>query len=98
MSVFEVAMLLCFGISWPISIAKSLRTHVVRGKSPLFMGIVCIGYVFGVIHKITHSLDWVTLLYILNFIMVASDLYLYYRFSREEQRQTPAELAVASND
>ena len=33
MSIFEVMMLVCFGVSWPISIAKSLRTRFVRGKS-----------------------------------------------------------------
>lgn len=85
MSIFEVGMLVCFGVSWPISIAKALRTHVVRGKSPYFMGIICLGYLFGIIHKVTYDLDWVTLLYLLNMIMVAFDLYLYLRYSKEEQ-------------
>ena len=31
MSVFEAAMLICFGVSWPVSIARSLRTGVVIG-------------------------------------------------------------------
>ncbi|MEA2081180.1 MAG: hypothetical protein U9O97_00350 [Elusimicrobiota bacterium] len=78
MSVFEAAMLICFGISWPVSISKTLRTGIVAGKSPLFMGIVCFGYLCGVIHKIRCSFDWVTALYALNMIMVAVDLGLYY--------------------
>ena len=44
MSFFEATMLICFGISWPVSIAKALRTKVVAGKSPLFMAIVCLDY------------------------------------------------------
>lgn len=77
-------MLICFGISWPISIAKSLRTKTVRGKSPLFMSIVCVGYMSGVVHKIMYSFDMVTVLYAANMIMVAFDLFLYYHYSRKE--------------
>lgn len=29
MSIFEAAMVLCFGASWPVSIHKALRTRVV---------------------------------------------------------------------
>ena len=80
MSFFEAAMLVCFGVSWPISIAKSIRTRVVVGKSPLFMGIVCVGYVSGIIHKVLYAFDWVTILYALNFAMAAADLFLYFRY------------------
>jgi hypothetical protein len=82
MSLFEIIMLLCFGVSWPISIAKALRTRVVAGKSPLFMTIVIIGYASGVVHKMLFSFDWVIALYVLNLIMVAIDLGLYIRFSQ----------------
>lgn len=80
MSVFEAGMLLCFGISWPISILKSIRTKQVVGKSPLFMAVLCVGYVCGCIHKCVYSLDWIIALYILNLIMVLVDLALYYRY------------------
>ncbi|NQT26393.1 hypothetical protein HQ585_13655 [candidate division KSB1 bacterium] len=80
MSFFEALMLICFGISWPISIFKALRTQVVDGKSPHFMGIVIIGYLSGLIHKIINSPDWVTLLYLLNLGMVGTDLYLYFKY------------------
>ena len=80
MSSFEALMLICFGISWPISIFKSLYTRVVDGKSPYFMIIVMIGYFSGIIHKFINSLDWVTWLYVLNFAMVGTDLYLYYKY------------------
>jgi hypothetical protein len=80
MSLFEIGMLVCFGVSWPISISKSLRTHAVDGKSPLFMVIVMIGYLCGLFHKLFFSRDWVASLYILNFLMVGMDLILYYRY------------------
>jgi hypothetical protein len=80
MSLFEALMLLCFGLSWPVSIAKSLRTRVVTGKSPLFMSIVLVGYLSGIVHKCLYSRDAVLILYVLNTVFVAVDLRLYFRF------------------
>jgi hypothetical protein len=80
MSIFEAFMLLCFGVSWPLSIAKALRTKVVEGKSPLFMTVIGIGYLSGIIHKVLFSFDWIILLYALNMTMVAIDLGLYFRY------------------
>jgi len=80
MSIFEATMLICFGVSWPISIVKSVRTKVVSGKSPLFMGIVCFGYISGFIHKLLYSMDWIIALYTLNMVLVAIDLTLYFRY------------------
>ena len=84
MSIFEILMLLCFGLSWPISIAKAIRTKRVEGKSPLFMAVICVGYLSGILHKLLFSLDWVIVLYALNLVMVATDLFLYYRYLPKE--------------
>jgi hypothetical protein len=86
MSIFEVIMLVCFGISWPISIAKSIRTKVVAGKSPLFMAIVCLGYVSGIIHKILYSFDWVIALYVINMILIAIDISLYFKYLPKQDK------------
>jgi hypothetical protein len=82
MSIFEAIMMICFGISWPFSIAKAVRTKVVAGKSPLFMSIVFAGYLSGVIHKVVYCRDWIIILYLLNMVMVAVDLALYVRYSK----------------
>ncbi len=82
MSPFEAIMLICFGVSWPISILKALRTKKVIGKSPVFMVVVIIGYASGMIHKVINSNDWVIYLYALNMMMVGIDLALYFRYSR----------------
>ena len=93
MSIFEALMMLSFGVSWPVSIAKALRTKVVAGKSPLFMIIVIFGYVCGVVHKVVYNLDWVVALYVLNLVMVALDLALYLKYMRQAQNRvgTPAQ-------
>jgi len=83
-SIFEILMLLCFACSWPVSIAKTLRTKKVAGKSPMFMTIIIIGYVMGVIHKIIHNNDFVMYLYIFNAVLVGFDLFLYCKYRESE--------------
>jgi len=80
-SAFEALMLICFGLSWPVSIAKTLRTKVVAGKSPVFIGIVILGYACGLAHKILYSRDWVIYLYAINLVVVSIDFILYFRYS-----------------
>ena len=80
MSPFEIVMLVLFGISWPISITKAVRTKRVEGKSPLFMVVICIGYFFGILHKVNYAFDWVTGLYALNMALILTDLSLYLRY------------------
>ena len=79
-------MLICFGVSWPISIAKSVRTKVVSGKSPLFMAVLCFGYACGIIHKLLYSMDWIIVLYVLNMVLVVIDLTLYFRYLPKENQ------------
>ncbi len=81
MSPFEVAMLICFGLGWPCSILKTLRTQQVLGKSPLFLAIVALGYLSGVVHKLVFALDWAIVFYVLNLAMVLADLALYFRYA-----------------
>lgn len=80
-------MLLCFGVSWPVSIIKTLRTRLIAGKSPLFMVIVMVGYSSGIVHKALFSRDWVVILYIFNLVMVGIDLALYLVMSRRPVAQ-----------
>ena len=86
-SIWEILFLLCFAVSWPISIAKALRTKVVAGKSPLFMSLIILGYIFGIIHKLTHNADYVIWLYVLNGSMVFTDLMLYFYYSRHPKQK-----------
>lgn len=80
-SIFEIVMLVCFGTSWPMSIAKALRTHVVKGKSPIFMGLVFVGYLSGILHKgLNAPGDPVIWLYVFNATMVAIDWCLYMKY------------------
>ena len=85
MSAFEILMLVCFGISWPVSIRKSWVSRSTGGKSPLFMVLIIVGYIAGILHKAFFSLDFVIALYALNAVMVSIDLGLYFRNRKLER-------------
>ena len=85
-SIWEVLFLLCFAVSWPVSIAKSLRTKMVIGKSPLFMSLIILGYIFGIIHKSLYSNDIVIWLYVFNAVLVSFDLVLYFLYIGKNRR------------
>ncbi len=90
MQIFEIIMLLCFAASWPFSIVKALRTKVVAGKSPLFMSLIEIGYVSGILYKLTcPQTDWRVWLYVLNLLIVGTDLFLYYLYRPRQAAGTP---------
>ena len=84
MSIFEIAMLVCFGAAWPLSIYKSWKSRQIAGKSLLFLVVILIGYIAGIFHKIFFNYDKVVFLYGLNGIMVATDIVLYFRNSYYE--------------
>ncbi len=86
-SILEAIMLICFGISWPVSVSKALKTKIVIGKSPLFMSMVAIGYASGISHKILYSRDYLVVLYIFNLSMILIDLYLYTKNITSEGMQ-----------
>jgi len=86
MSIFEIVMLVCFGAAWPFSLSRSYRCRTNAGKSLIFLGVVFLGYVSGILHKIFFSPDPVIGLYILNGIMVGGDILLYFRNRRIELR------------
>lgn len=83
MSIFEISMLLCFSIGWPVSIYKSYTSRVNSGKSLLFLVIILVGYLSGITHKILNNYDGVTWLYVLNGLMVSIDIVLYLRNRHE---------------
>lgn len=81
--LFEAFMIISFGISWPISIMKSYTSRTTKGKSLVFMLFILFGYACGITSKLLKgNLTYVFIFYILNFIMVAIDLFLYYRNSK----------------
>jgi len=88
MNIFESIMLICFGFAWPISIYKSFVSKKTAGKSLLFLIVLQIGYVAGVLFKLTDTININLYLYILNFVMITIDELLFLRNRKIEKSQS----------
>lgn len=86
--LLEALMIICFGMSWPISIYRSYKSRTAKGKSLLFEVFVWIGYIFGITRKFMQYasgtglsflfyMGWV--FYMLNIIEITIDICLYFR-------------------
>lgn len=49
--LLEALTIFCFGLSWPISIRKSLISRTAKGKSLFFEVFILVGYAFGIARK-----------------------------------------------
>lgn len=79
--LFEIIMIVSFGASWPFNVVKSYKARTTKGKSLTFLVLILVGYAFGIASKLlSPSFKWYVLFfYVLNFIMVGTDLILYFR-------------------
>ena len=96
--ILEATMIICFGISWPLSVYKAWKSKTAKGMSILFLGFIIIGYTAGIVSKIINpTFDWSTrwwifVCYCFNFTMVSINIGLYFvnkardnRLARQEQ-------------
>lgn len=95
--LFEAITIFCFGLSWPISIRKSLKSRTAKGKSLFFEIFLLVGYAFGIARKclMLTVLDAQGFLfylsfffYVLNFLEISFDLLLYVRNARLDKLRT----------
>lgn len=90
--LLEALTIFCFGLSWPISIRKSLISRTAKGKSLFFEVFLLIGYLCGIAKKtieaaglfgIESKSGFIFVLsfffYVLNFIEISIDVALYFR-------------------
>ena len=95
--LLETLMILCFGLSWPISIRKSWVSRTAKGKSLFFEVFIWIGYIFGIVRKFilcftaTSELGWLFYLgwafYVLNFLEISIDMLLYFRNTKLDKER-----------
>lgn len=92
--LMEAVTILCFGLSWPISIYKSYVSKTAKGKSLFFEVFLLVGYAFGILRKVLQFTqmgcgDPIFYLsfffYILNFIEITIDVMLYFRNCRYDR-------------
>ena len=85
--ILEVIMIVSFGFSWPLNVIKSYKARTTKGKSLAFLLLIFFGYIAGISSKFVNpdymaniGQKWYVLFfYVLNFIMVGADLFMYVR-------------------
>ena len=53
--ILEIAMIICFGLSWPVNVYKSYKARTTKGKSILFLCFIFIGYIAGILSKLLNK-------------------------------------------
>lgn len=88
-SVLETAMLVCFGLSWPINLVKSIRAKTAKATSLKFLLLIIFGYCCGIAAKfVSHQINYVLIAYLLNLAVVSANLVVYFiNRRRDEKRQ-----------
>jgi hypothetical protein len=95
--VLEGTMLICFGVSWPIDIAHTLRVKHTSKKSLAFLTLILIGYLAGIASKCARSaagapFEPVTWLYVVNLLLVATDMALVCYYQTRGANEQPSEM------
>lgn len=84
-NIFEMLMVILFGVSWPLNIAKAWKARTQKGSSVLFYFFILAGYVFGLGSKYIKlqqgisTPGYVWFFYILNAVMVSIGIAIYFR-------------------
>lgn len=90
--VLEAAMLICFGLAWPVANLRMLQTGKAQGKGLPFTFLVLTGYISGAAAKLVLAaqdapLAAVFWLYVLNAASVALNLALQWHYGLREARR-----------
>lgn len=77
--VLESVMLICFGLSWPVSVIKNIKAHTAKSMSLPFILLIITGYIAGISAKlINHNHSYVLVIYFLNLFFVSVNLVVYF--------------------
>jgi hypothetical protein len=86
--ILETAMLVCFGISWPIALIKSIKVGSAKSTSVQFIILILLGYFAGISAKIVdHNYSYVFFFYILNIISVSGNLVVYFINRQKDKKR-----------
>lgn len=85
--ILETAMLVCFGISWPMNVYRNYKSRTAKGMSLGFIMLIILGYVAGIAAKlITHNITYVLAVYLLNLAIVSVNVLVYVRNKRLDKQ------------
>ncbi len=86
--LLESAMLICFGLSWPMNLLKNIKAKSAKTMSLQFILLIIAGYIAGICAKFyNHKFNYVLAVYLLNLAVVSANLVVYF-INRHYDQQT----------
>ena len=77
--ILEASMLICFGLSWPISLIKNIKAHSAKNMSLKFNMLIILGYLAGITAKFMNgAFNYVLIVYLLNLLIVCANVVIYF--------------------
>ncbi|MDY5220041.1 MAG: hypothetical protein ACI4O8_00950 [Aristaeellaceae bacterium] len=77
--LLESVMLICFGLSWPVSVVKNIKAHTAKSMSLPFILLIITGYIAGISSKIiNHNYSYVLVIYFFNLFVVSMNVVVYF--------------------
>lgn len=84
----EAAMLLCFGLSWPISLYKNIRLKSAKSMNVCFTLLILAGYLAGIAAKcISGRINYVLAIYVVNLLVVSGNIVVYFINKRYDEKR-----------
>lgn len=78
--ILECVMLICFGLSWPISVVGNFKSRTAKGMNLPFILLITFGYVAGIAAKfISGNVNYVLIVYLFNIVAVLLNIIVYFR-------------------
>ncbi len=94
--LLESTMLICFGLSWPMNLAKNIKAKSARNMSLQFILLIIIGYIAGISAKIyNHRFNYVLVVYLLNLVVVSANVIVYFINRRYDRQAKEADKSLA---
>lgn len=97
----EATMLICFGLSWPLTVIKNIKAKTAKSMSLAFILLIITGYVAGIAAKfINQTFNYVLLVYFFNLAVVSINLIVYFinrRYDTVQLAINNAETAECEN-
>ena len=94
--LLESTMLICFGLSWPMNLAKNIKARSAKNMSLQFILLIIIGYIAGISAKLyNHRFNYVLLVYLLNLVVVSANVVVYFINRRYDRQMKAANIELS---
>ncbi len=91
----ESIMLVCFGLSWPMNLAKNIKAKSAKNMSLQFILLIIFGYIAGISAKLyDHRFNYVLVVYLLNLVVVSANVIVYFINRRYDKQAENANAEV----